>query len=362
MTLVPVSPVSSSLARNVATASKKIETFLDKANNFGDKETARKGLRSALVLILGYVEGLDDPLEIHLISSLSVTEVDVLLSAAKASFKNNVPLKSVNLISPESAVMNSEEDSENRSALFLRKSFSDELELESHLRSALVRQPGDDPHVKLELGEGPEREVLSLDLHQRSVFTADMKVKRQTLPVDLEKVTAVSSVETVGVCQSLLYGPPLLALPTEAVYLSSTEKEDNNCKVHSLYKALSSQASSLVVTSPDSVFLLTPSSDLGPVPSFLWSEALTGSTLLPSPLTTRPRSDGSKEKEKGKVGKLLSQLPYKEQYNPLQYSARIHKSAKPKSRARGRVQNQARTSGQASLLDLGIRITKNSAE
>ena len=124
MTLVPVSPVSSSLARNVATASKKIETFLDKANNFGDKETARKGLRSALVLILGYVEGLDDPLEIHLISSLSVTEVDVLLSAAKASFKNNVPLKCVNLISPESAVMNSEEDSENRSALFLMKSFS----------------------------------------------------------------------------------------------------------------------------------------------------------------------------------------------------------------------------------------------
>ena len=311
-----------------------MEVDLENTNAFGDKDKARRDLKSALVLALGYVEGLDDRLEIHLLSALSVTEVDILLVGAKAAFKNDVPLKAVNLISPRTDI----EDLQDVSALFCVKSFSHGLELESHLRSALVCQPGDNPDVTLELGEGSERETLSLDLHPRSVTTADVKAKKQIKVTETESeteyVTAASRVETAGVCQSLLSGAPLLALPTSAVFLSCTEKEDNSCKVSSLYRQLTSQANSLVLTSAECVYILTPCSDLGPAPSFLMTEALTAASILPF-----PQCSTSQDKEDTLDGMMefVDKLPHQTEYNPLLYS-----KAKSTNRTRGRGQSRGR--------------------
>ena len=141
--LVPVAPLTRNMMKSVVTAARKIDVELDRALVQGDGDKGRHNLKSALVLALGCKEGLEESLEVHLLTSLSVTEIDVLLSGAKSSFKNDLALKSVNLISPSPEAGDSEADSELRSALLCRKFFSDELELVGHFRAALLCQPGD---------------------------------------------------------------------------------------------------------------------------------------------------------------------------------------------------------------------------
>ena len=141
--LVPVAPLTRNMMKSVVTAARKIEVDLDRATAHEEGDKGRYNLKSALVLALGCKEGLEESLEVHLLTSLSVTEIDVLLSGAKSSFKSEPALKSVNLISPSLEAGDGEADSELRAALLCRKFFSDELELVSHLRAALLCQPGD---------------------------------------------------------------------------------------------------------------------------------------------------------------------------------------------------------------------------
>lgn len=100
--MIPLSPVqNSSLAlKAVQVATSRLETALVKATSFVDKDKARMNLRSALELALGYMEGLSELLELHLISALPLAEIDVLLSRAKESVTSEAGLKTVNILSP----------------------------------------------------------------------------------------------------------------------------------------------------------------------------------------------------------------------------------------------------------------------
>ena len=99
-TLIPLGPVQSSSVKAVPVAINRLEAALIKATPFVDRDQGRQNVKSALQLALGYLKGLTEQLEIHLITALSVAEVDVLLHRAKANVVNAAGLKSVNIISP----------------------------------------------------------------------------------------------------------------------------------------------------------------------------------------------------------------------------------------------------------------------
>ena len=99
-TLMPLGPVQSSSVKVVQVAINRLEAAFTKATPFVDKDRGRQNVKSALQVALGYLKGLHEKLEIHLITALSLTEIDVLLSRAKTNVVNLAGLKSVNIISP----------------------------------------------------------------------------------------------------------------------------------------------------------------------------------------------------------------------------------------------------------------------
>ena len=67
----------------------------------------------------------------------------------------------------------SREEEQSSSSLVSRKMFSDQEDLQSHLRSALLCQPGDYPAIKLEVTDEETGDILALDLQPRSVHTEE---------------------------------------------------------------------------------------------------------------------------------------------------------------------------------------------
>ena len=165
-------------------------------------------------------------------------------------------------------------------------------------------------------------------------MTCDVRCVRPTVPkTRREKVwtggdvlTALSTVLTSGVCQSLLSGPPLTALPSTALLLTQDQKEDNHEKVFSLYTDLAFNSSSLVARCEltDTVYILSPCPDVNLNPSFLITSAITGSTILPLPRTTFSEEDHVKVRE------IVERLPKKRSYNPLEHSVNIFDSKRGK--------------------------------
>ena len=163
---MPLNPVGSPISKAVQLATNKIEAGLARATGFGNKEKGRENLRSALIQALTNVESLDHPLELHLVTTLSLTEIDFLFTRVKARLGRLASLKPVNILSPLPQHRRAAE-TVSGSTVFSRQFFSDELDLESLLRSALLCQPGPEPHLSLHLSE---TERLSLDLQLRAVL------------------------------------------------------------------------------------------------------------------------------------------------------------------------------------------------
>ena len=199
--MLPLNPVGNSITKAVQMAASKIETGLVKATAFGDKEKGRENLKSGLVQALANIEGLGHPLELHLVTTLSISEIDILLTRAKARVGRVTSLKPVNIISPlpehhrpaETVLV---------SNVFTRKFFSDELDLEALLRSALLCQPGDLPHLTLYFSED---ERLSLDLQLRCVVRAPprpktRKHKPQVSTFGPRDLDVEGTVSTSGLC------------------------------------------------------------------------------------------------------------------------------------------------------------------
>ena len=301
-------------------------------------EKGRENLKSALKMALESMDGLEGSLELHIVTALTQNELDVLLSGAKASMKNVVGLKSVNIISP---LTDQAEEERGSSSLMCRKIFSDEQDLQSHLRSALLCQPGDYPVIKLEVTDEDTGDILSLDLQPRSVHTEEegelreLVVRRGRGAAGPRQLRVESSVTTAGLCQSLLTGAPLLARPTDALFLSHPEKKDNAGKVSALHSELASQGRSLVVRAADphsGLHLLIPCCHLSRPPTFLLTAALTATVLLPFPPNTL-NEDGEDTEETGEIGdtedsedidvkKLLGRLPHYSSYDPWRLSKR----------------------------------------
>ena len=286
-----------------------------------------ENFKSALELALESLDGLQGCLELHIITALKLKEIEVLLSGAKAGVKNAAALKCANIISP---LTDQTEVGPGASTTgILSKIFSDEQELESLLRSALLCQPGDYPAIKLEVCDGKTRDILSLDLQPRSVITEDEEeeewelLRRPPGGAGPHQVRGERTVNTAGLCQSLLTGGSLLATPTAALFLSQTEKEDNSRKVSDLHTELTSQARSLVLRSAEPhspLHLLTPCSHLSRPPTFLISEALTATDLLPFPPpqvedTGDDEDEEMEESEDTNVRELLGLLPHFSHYD-----------------------------------------------
>ena len=171
--MLPLNPVGNSIAKAVQMAVSKIETGLLKATAFGDKEKGRENLKSGLVQALANMEGLGHPLELHLVTSLAISQIDVLLTRAKARLGRLASLKAVNVISPLPEHRQAAETLLG-SNVFTRKFFTDELDLAAQLRSALRCQPGGLPHLSLHF---TDTERLDLDLQLRSVLRAPPRPK-----------------------------------------------------------------------------------------------------------------------------------------------------------------------------------------
>ena len=171
--MLPLNPVGNSMTKAVQIATSKIEAGLVKATAFGDKEKGRENLKSALVLALANLEGLDHPLELHLVTSLSISEVDILLTRAKARVGRATSLRPVNIISPLPQHRRAAE-TVLVSNLFSRKFFSDELDLAAQLRTTLLCQPGDLAHLTIHFSD---TESLQLDLQLRCVLQARPRPK-----------------------------------------------------------------------------------------------------------------------------------------------------------------------------------------
>ena len=274
------------------------------------------------------MDGLDGLLELHIITALTLTELDALLNGAKTSVKNVAALKCVNIISP---LTEQSQEQQNSSGMLVRKTFSDQEDLQSHLRSSLLCQPGDYPAIKVEVTDEETGEILSLDLQPRSVQEGEGEVSQLLVSraAGPQQLRAESSVRTeTGLCQSLLAGAPLLARPTSALFLSPAEKEENSSKVSALHTELVIRGSSLVVRLADpqtGLHLLSPCPSLSRPPTFLLTAALTATDLLPF-----PAPEGSEDTEETEdtededfdVKKLLGDLPHHSSYDPSLFSSR----------------------------------------
>ena len=290
-------------------------------------------------MALESLDGLDGLLELHIITALNLTELDVLLNEAKTSVKNVSALKCVNIISPLTELS---EEQPSSSSVLVRKTFSDQEELQSHLRSSLLCQPGDYPAIKVEVTDEETGEILSLDLQPRSVQEGEGEVSQLLVSraAGPQQLRAESSVVTeTGLCQSLLAGAPLLARPTSALFLSPAEKEENSTKVSALHTELAIKGSSLVVRLADpqtSLYLLSPCPYLSRPPTFLLTAALTATDLLPFPTHAADedieKTEDTEDTEKTEdtededfdfdVKKLLGDLPHHTSYDPSVLSSR----------------------------------------
>ena len=347
--LVSFAKVSSNVLKAATSASKKVETALNKAKTFTEK--GRENLKSALEVALGSLEGLEGRLELHIVTALSLTEMEGLLSGAKAAVKNVVALKCVNIISPRT---DQTEEGQSGSTVMFSKMFSNDQELESHLKSALLCQPGDYPAIKVEVCDEDTGDILSLDLQPRSVHTEEEveEVEVSDLVKGPQQLKADTTVSMTGLCQSLLTGAPLLARPTSAMFLSQAERQENTSKVRALHSELTSQERSLVLRSADpqcGVHLLTPCYHLSRPPTFLLTEALTATEFLPFPPPsiedteddddtedTEGMEDSDKEFD---VKAALGRLPHYSQYDPsLLSSRRKSKSGRVRTRAQAKAE------------------------
>ena len=359
--MVTFAKLSSNVLKAATSASKKIETALSKAKVLTEKsrEKCRENLKSALEVALESLEDLEGSLELHVITGLSLTEMETLLSGAKADVKNVVALKCVNILSPRS---DQAQEGEGGSTEMISKVFSDSSQLETHLRSALLCQPGDYPAIKVEVCDEDSGDVLSLDLQPTSVHTEEEEEEESELMREAgpHQLQADTTVRTAGRCQSLLTGAPLLARPTAATFLSQAEKEENSSKVAALHSELTSQQRSLVLRSADphsGVFLLTPCPHLSRPPTFLLTEALTATDLLPFPPPSIEESEDPEDVEDTEdmeemedsdcpdidVKELLGRLPHYSQYAPSLLSSRREERSVNRS---GRVRTRAKAEAQ----------------
>ena len=176
-TLLPLSPVGGAITRAVQLGTGKMEAGLLRATAFGDKEKGQENLQSGLMKALANIEDLEHPLELHLITNLSVSVIDLLFTRLKARLGRLPSLRPVNLLSPQPQQRRPAEPVSG-STLFNRKFFTDELDLDARLRAALLCQPGAEPHLILHLSQ---TDRISLDLQLRSVVPA------APLPVNKKK-------------------------------------------------------------------------------------------------------------------------------------------------------------------------------
>ena len=357
--MVSFAKLSSNVLKAATSASKKVETALNKAKPFTEK--CRTNLKAALEVALGSLDGLEGRLELHIITTLSLKEMEGLLSGAKSDVKNVGALHCVNIISPRPDQTEDQSDS----TVLTSKIFSDELELESHLRSALLCQPGEYPTIKLEVCDEETGYILSLDLQPSSVHTEQEEevvevselVKGRSGGAVPHLLRADTTVSRAGLCQSLLTGTPLLARPTSATFLSQKEREENTSKVSDLHSELSSQEGSLVLRSAahhSGLHILTPCSQLSRPPTFLLTEALTAADLLPFPYPYIEDTEDNKDTEVTEVAddmedsdedfdvkEALGRLPHYSQYEPsLLSSRRATRSGQVRKRAEAKAEKE----------------------
>ena len=166
--MLPLSPVGGAITRAVQLGTGKIEAGLLRATAFGDKEKGQETLQTGLLKALANIEDLEHPLELHLITNLSVSLIDLIFTRLKARLGRLPSLRPVNILTPKPQQRRPEETVSGSTA-FTRKFFTDELDLEARLRAALLCQPGASPHLTLHLSQ---TERISLDLQLRSVVPA----------------------------------------------------------------------------------------------------------------------------------------------------------------------------------------------
>ena len=145
-----------------------------------------------------------------------------------------------------------------------------------------------------------------------------------------------------GVCQSLLKGPPTLAVPTQALYVSRVLKKRNLRKVSRLHRELVGERTSLLARceDTDSLYLLSGLSDPEArrvTPAFLLNQVVTTETLLPLPQSEPSPSQLSQASPRTmrKMKKLVNNLPHQHYYNPLHHRRTINPNnsqAKAKTR------------------------------
>ena len=141
-----------------------------------------------------------------------------------------------------------------------------------------------------------------------------------------------------GVCQSLLKGTPTLAIPTKALSLSRLLKKRNLKKVRSLHKELLGERTSLMATCDDTdkAYILSAVSDpeAGEItPAFLLSQVVTTDTLLPLAQSDTSQDSQESQDMNEKMRRLVSKLPHKDYYNPLDYTRTINLNT---TKARGK--------------------------
>ena len=110
-------------------------------------------------------------------------------------------------------------------------------------------------YLKVEMAYRGVREVLQMDLRARTVELGD---KSRLVGQTVDKMVVLSTVSQSGVCQSLMMGEILLAVPTSATMLGWRELEENKEKVITLHRELSRTKNSLLLSSSNQMHFMAP--------------------------------------------------------------------------------------------------------
>ena len=74
----------------------------------------------------------------------------------------------------------------------------------------------------------------------------------------MDRMIVLSTVSQSGVCQSLMMGKILLAVPTSATMLGWRELEESKEKMVTLHRELSRTKNSLLLSSPNQMHFMAP--------------------------------------------------------------------------------------------------------
>ena len=130
------------------------------------------------------------------------------------------------------------------------------------------------------------------------------------------RMTVMSTVSQAGVCQSLLMGEILLAVPTGATMLGWRELEENRERVITMHRELSTSKNCLLLSSSNQMYFMAPC--LTSTATFLLAKLATAEVLLPLPDLSMAL--GTVENEDKRMLGMLRELEHQSIFNPLDYN------------------------------------------